>query len=298
MEVDLEGDGEAAQDDSSAGVSRGLTAAVAEGMQTAPSHRILYRAILLDRTLRGLGIEEDDPAPSGVLLQFEAKTRRKMDLYYRPAHVCATCARWYERQSMRRTAELAEQTHCKGAQPRGGGVPPLGLSAAALGLASHVSSTTASAALGGVRISRPSASLAKLSNILAKPQPQLLLAEGAASSASLQRAMLKSSVSLPTPSKPNAATSSSSGGASRLPGHKFTEIKLPQVRNDMHAHVRGQTVAGAKLSSTEPAVALLLTRTEDHHPRPSSEAIVGIKLPPPPAPLATSPLAGRRDVAG
>ena len=64
------------------------------------------RAILLDRTLRALGIEEDDPAPPGVLQQFEAKTRRRLDLYYKSAHVCANCARWYERQSRRRAAEL------------------------------------------------------------------------------------------------------------------------------------------------------------------------------------------------
>ena len=33
----------------------------------APSQRIAYRAILLDRTLRGLGITEDEPAPPEVL---------------------------------------------------------------------------------------------------------------------------------------------------------------------------------------------------------------------------------------
>jgi len=82
--------------------TRGLAAALAETAAAAPTHRIAYRAILLDRTLRGLGIEEDDPSPPGVLQQFEAKTRRRMDLYYHQAHVCAACAQWYERQSRRR----------------------------------------------------------------------------------------------------------------------------------------------------------------------------------------------------
>ena len=71
-----------------------------------PSMRIAYRSILLDRTLRGMGIHHDDPAPPGVLQEFEAKVRRRLDTYYKLAHVCANCARWYERQSRRRAAEL------------------------------------------------------------------------------------------------------------------------------------------------------------------------------------------------
>ena len=73
---------------------------------TEPTQRVPYRAILLDRTLRAIGVAEDDAAPPGVLQEFEAKARRRLELYYKPAHVCANCARWYERQSRRRAAEL------------------------------------------------------------------------------------------------------------------------------------------------------------------------------------------------
>jgi hypothetical protein len=52
-------------------------------------------AILLDRYLREFGIEEDDVAPPAVLQQFEAKARRRLELYYKQAHVCPNCARWY-----------------------------------------------------------------------------------------------------------------------------------------------------------------------------------------------------------
>ena len=68
--------------------------AAAGAAKPPPTHRIAYRAILLDRTLRALDVHEDDAAPPGVLQQFEGKTRRRMDLYYRPAHVCAACAMW------------------------------------------------------------------------------------------------------------------------------------------------------------------------------------------------------------
>ena len=84
----------------------GLEAALQETAKARPTHRVPYRAILLDRTLRSLGVDEESPAPPGVLQEFEAKTRRKMDLYYKPAHVCTSCMCWYDRQSRRRAAEL------------------------------------------------------------------------------------------------------------------------------------------------------------------------------------------------
>ena len=83
-----------------------MEGALEEIKSRAPTHRVAYRAILLDRTLRALGVDEESAAPPGVLQEFEAKTRRKLDLYYKQAHVCATCMCWYERQSRRRAAEL------------------------------------------------------------------------------------------------------------------------------------------------------------------------------------------------
>ena len=96
-------------DEGSRAAKSGIESAVGESEAYRggpPTHRIAYRSILLDRTLRNLGIHEDDPAPPVVLQEFEAKTRRRMDLHYRQAHVCQNCARWYERLSRQRAAEL------------------------------------------------------------------------------------------------------------------------------------------------------------------------------------------------
>ena len=98
-----------AQEDDAPEPPNGLEAAVDESATYKggpPTHRIAYRNILIDRTLRGMGVTESEPAPPGVLLQVEARTRRRLDLYYKPAHVCANCARWYERLSRQRAAEL------------------------------------------------------------------------------------------------------------------------------------------------------------------------------------------------
>jgi hypothetical protein len=84
-----------------------IEAALCEsGKAVRPTRRVAYRSILLDRTLRSLGIQEDDPAPRGVLEEFEERVRRRTELHYKQAHVCEACACWYERQARRRAAEL------------------------------------------------------------------------------------------------------------------------------------------------------------------------------------------------
>ena len=240
--------------------TRGLAAALAETAAAAPTHRIAYRAILLDRTLRGLGIEEDDPSPPGVLQQFEAKTRRRMDLYYHQAHVCAACAQWYERQSRRRAAELElctgvylpEQTLA------GEAAPP--------GVRRSSKASLRSSGASGISTTRIAerASLPTTEQAAAMPKEP---------PGSLQRAMVRTSVSLPSLKPPHLGIA-------------------PRVST---GRVLQQTMAPADLSA--PFVPFALPPVSDAQPAPLYAPVAAPAsaayapapaplppLPPPPAP--------------
>eukprot|EP00966_Prymnesium_polylepis_P219476 5077734-Prymnesium_polylepis.1 len=48
------------------------------------------------------GVEAGDDAPPHLILNFEAKTRRRLELHYRTVHVCPSCYLYY----MKRANEL------------------------------------------------------------------------------------------------------------------------------------------------------------------------------------------------
>lgn len=60
-----------------------------------PVFRMPYRAILLDRTLVENGIAPGEEAPPELLLTFDAKTRKRLELHYRTVHVCPSCYLYY-----------------------------------------------------------------------------------------------------------------------------------------------------------------------------------------------------------
>ncbi|KAL1500527.1 hypothetical protein AB1Y20_013183 [Prymnesium parvum] len=64
----------------------------AKGM---PTYWIPYRSILLDRTLVQSGVAAGGDAPAHILLKFQAKARRRLELHYRTAHVCPSCYLYY-----------------------------------------------------------------------------------------------------------------------------------------------------------------------------------------------------------
>lgn len=69
--------------------------------------RVAYRAILLDRLLIAHGYGEGETAaPPALLLQFDAKVRRRLELYYRQVPVCETCFCWYQAKMLQRDAEM------------------------------------------------------------------------------------------------------------------------------------------------------------------------------------------------
>ena len=97
--------------DGSPGTKRGggKGSAAAEPPPPSPAtHTIAYKAVLLSRMLREERVEDDDACPEQLLITFEAKVRKRMELYYRPVGVCEACFHYYTHMLLRRSGELTQ----------------------------------------------------------------------------------------------------------------------------------------------------------------------------------------------
>ena len=204
----------------------GVDAALQEVHKSTPTHRVPYRTILLDRALRARGVKENDPAPPGLLQEFEAKTRRRLELYYKPAHVCAVCANWYERQSRFRAAEL--DAHNSPLTPL---VEPL-KSIPSLRAIAHGSDADGDATSPLARASAKAAGGGSPSPLMPTRARSTAFLSGEAP-ASLARAMMRTSTSLPMLSKsspPPIPRPSKRTGPSRLLGVQVPSVTPTKTR--------------------------------------------------------------------
>lgn len=238
-------------------LASGVEVAVALSTQPTPSHRIPYRAILLDRTLRALGVGEDDIAPPGVLQQFEAKTRRRLELYYKPAHVCTSCSCWcaalqhthprartrsarvliacacppalphrYDRQSRRRAAELDGDN-----SPL---LPVAALASSSLGLSNSAAAAIAMAQVSDAELAGRAEEGTAVGGSQAAPLLRPRRTRGGMSGVnapvSLARAMMRASASMPAlPTNTHHIPAAALPQPAHRGSNRIARVQLPRV---------------------------------------------------------------------